>query len=483
MPEKFKLKGFILDGLASGLTTIDEVIDTLAYPLINKGFIEPFLKALPKGQVEPDKARAEIERMVQAFIEPMRTVKAPFPVVLAILGGLLITVLPQLFGALIAPMSEAWFGHPSNAAFRPTLLTPDQLLEATRRGIIKDKGERDKFLSFQGVSNRLIDVLDGLQYVIPTVTDVIRFAVREAYSPAIAEKFGLYQEGADVYTVAKPDLDASGTSKDLFMKYWASHWELPSLNMAYDMLHRGIITVDDLKALMRAQDVSPYWRDKLLNLSYNVLTRVDVRRMHKLGVLSDIDLVKAYRDLGYDTENASKLAQFTIKYNNDPESMEETERDREAKEQRRYVIADVLEGYSTGLFNRDEAVKALAAVNVTPDHIDFLLQHEEYKKTNAALNKLIGVFRDNYLTGIWDEKTVQEELGKLALPSAFTDNLLLLWSYDKLPKPALPTKTDVMDWLKKGLITKDYFYAEMDRIGYDKGYIDLFYKEVKGAAA
>ena len=54
------------------------------------------------------------------------------------------------------------------------------------------------------------------------------------------------------------------------------------------MLHRGVIDTAELDMLLRAQDVMPFWRDRLTAIAYRPLTRVDVRRMYKQGVLNVI---------------------------------------------------------------------------------------------------------------------------------------------------------------------------------------------------
>src|SRR5262249_46554956 len=116
-----------------------------------------------------------------------------------------------------------------------------------------------------------------------------------------------------------------------------AHWELPSLSQAYEMYHRVSsspganpgdpvnlsdgstvyrgLSSDDLRRLQRAQGVEPFWRDKQLAITFNPLTRVDIRRMHKTGVLADAELEAQYLNLGYSLDNAVRLAQFTINLN------------------------------------------------------------------------------------------------------------------------------------------------------------------------
>jgi len=109
-----RLKKTILEAMSSVVMTIDEVIDTLAYPLIEKGFIEPMMKTIPEKEVEPDKIREEIRRILDTWLKPIQKQKAPIPVALAIIGGILFVVGQQVFNALLGPMLQSWFVHPAN---------------------------------------------------------------------------------------------------------------------------------------------------------------------------------------------------------------------------------------------------------------------------------------------------------------------------------------------------------------------------------
>ncbi|GAJ02030.1 unnamed protein product, partial [marine sediment metagenome] len=142
-----------------------------------------------------------------------------------------------------------------------------------------------------GIHDNYHDLYKELAYQIPPVADIITMAVREAFTPSIAARFGQYQD-------LPPDFvewaGKKGLSKEWAERYWAAHWSLPSPQQGFEMLHRGVIGMDDLNMLMRALDIMPFWRDKLVEIAYRPLSRVDVRRMFKLGVLDVSGVRKAY---------------------------------------------------------------------------------------------------------------------------------------------------------------------------------------------
>ncbi|GAI22279.1 unnamed protein product, partial [marine sediment metagenome] len=116
-----------------------------------------------------------------------------------------------------------------------------------------------------GIHPDYTDVYRTLANPIPPVADIITMAVREAFSPAIAERFGQYED-------FPPDFERYASMKGLTpewsKRYWAAHWSLPSPQQGFEMLHRGIINEDELRMLMRALDIMPFWRDKLMQMSY-----------------------------------------------------------------------------------------------------------------------------------------------------------------------------------------------------------------------
>ncbi|GAI90329.1 unnamed protein product, partial [marine sediment metagenome] len=86
-----------------------------------------------------------------------------------------------------------------------------------------------------GIHPDYAGVYKELAYQIPPIADIITMAVREAFTPAIAERFGQYQD-------YPPDLEVwaakKGLSKEWSERYWAAHWSLPSAQQGFEMLHR-----------------------------------------------------------------------------------------------------------------------------------------------------------------------------------------------------------------------------------------------------
>jgi len=474
-----RLKKTILDAMSSVVMTIDEVIDTLAYPLIEKGFIEPMMKTIPEREIEPDRIRDEIRRILDVWLRPIEKQKAPLPVALVIIGGILFVVGQQVFQTLLQPMLTSWFGHAANMAFRPTLLSPSEILEAHRRGIIPDRETRDRFLAYYGISTFLIGVLDQLQWYVPSAADVIRFGVREVYTPEVVKRFQMDEGFDEIVKVAERDLRAAGLDTETFRKYWRAHWELPSFTQGVEMFRRGIITYDDLKLLLRTLDVMPFWQDKLIQLSYEIPTRVDIRRMHKLGLISDEELVSYYRKLGYTEEDAQKLAEFTIIYNQDPEWTERTGQDEILREYREKARKEVVQAYIDGIVTEEQARDELREIGLVEEAIEYEISLAKYDRAKKLFSSVVSALGTAYRRGLVSESEVYEKLGAFNLPSQYIAHLIDVWNIQAMEKPKEPTKTDIIDWFKKELIDEDTAKKLLLGLGYEMKYVELYIAEAK----
>jgi hypothetical protein len=157
------------------------------------------------------------------------------------------------------------------------------------------------------------------QPMIPGPNDLVRFELREVWRKEFREEL-LTPRPTDRFIEL---MAYQGYSKDFAEDYWAAHWVMPGADQAYEMFHRlrpgkpGIkkaFTEEDLRALLKRIDILPAYHDQLIDIAYRPLTRVDIRRMYRLGILDRAGVVDAYLDLGYSPENAERMADFTELY-------------------------------------------------------------------------------------------------------------------------------------------------------------------------
>jgi len=107
---------------------------------------------------------------------------------------------------------------------RKALLDVGAIQALYNRGEITAEEAKKRFAQL-GFNPEQQEELLKLAGYIPSVSDFIRMAVREVFTPEIAEKYGLfedYPEELDKYA------KMAGLDPQYAKYYWAAHWELPS---------------------------------------------------------------------------------------------------------------------------------------------------------------------------------------------------------------------------------------------------------------
>jgi len=316
----------------------------------------------------------------------------------------------------------------------------------------------DKDLSKIGIHPEYFDIYKTLAERIPPVADIISMAVREAFSPAIARKFGQYEDFPEDFGRYAAQ---QGLSKEWSQRYWAAHWGLPSPQQGFEMLHRGVIDRSDLGLLMKAQDIMPFWRDKMIDIAYRPLTRVDVRRMYAEGILSEKGVFKAYLDAGYSDENAENMTEFTLSY--------------VLSQQSKFTSSDIVKAYSDRMIEASEARSLLRLIGVTSENASYIISTADYKREWKLTDLKISATRNLYKRGQYDENTTRAELLRLNLPSDQVNALLETWWYEKKEDGGPTwTKAETFKFLKAELITKDRALQELQTMGYDQEHIDIY---------
>ena len=344
------------------------------------------------------------------------------------------------------------------------------LTKPASQDIIAYELRRDPSLSNIGQALRRIGIHDNyfplykeLAQQIPPIADIITMAVREAFTPAIATKFGQYED-------FPKDLEVWGAKKGLSaewtQRYWAAHWSLPSPQQGFEMLHRGIITQAELDMLLRALDVMPFWRSKLVSMAYKRLTRVDIRRMYNVGVLTESQVYEAYLELGYNERDARRMSDFTVK--------------QVLATQSKFTAANVITAYSNYIINRSEAASLLKEVGVRSENISFVLSSAEYKREWELTESRIAAIKNLYKKQVYTPDKARAELLRLDMPSQRVDVLMEQWYIDEKDKePRYWTTAQTLSFIKAELITPDRGRIELENIGYDSEHINVYMESGK----
>lgn len=312
--------------------------------------------------------------------------------------------------------------------FARNLPSMGELFNAFWRGSYSD-ADLTQYLKRMGYNEKDTQAIKTLTENLPPLTDLIHMLVRDAFNNQASAQYG-YDE--DFPQEINEFFAKQGYSSDWAKRYWRSHWNLPSPTQGYEMLHRGLINESDLDTLLRISDYPPFWRDKLRNISFNLYTRVDVRRLLQAGMLSESDAFNAYKEMGYNDDKARKLTDFAVL------GISQEERD--------LTKTDVLNLYEEGLIDRGEASGNLVKMGYDNQEAESIIQLSDVAIAKAMRTDLINYTKEKFLARQIDEGGARNELNQIGLKSQSVDRYLLNWQRATEVESAIPPLADIKKW-------------------------------------
>lgn len=365
------------------------------------------------------------------------------------------------YGLIVSTALESQVKYEINAQTQHVVLDPGMLATLYVRGVIGSEVYHEEMAKHGYSAEKSEDIVKALSFY-PSGNDFISFAVRDAFNPEIVRSAGLDDNFPDEII---PLAAKAGMSEEVLRWYWRAHWQLPSPQMGYDMLQRGIITVDELKALLRAADWAPGWIDRLIAISYNPLTRVDARRMWESGVLNDEEYVQSMRDIGYSEENARRYLAW-VKVSNTSAEKDLTK-------------TEILGSFRYGLISREEAINYILGFGYDEQEADLIISLEEQKHADKVLDDNIDLIKWQFTHFEIEEEEFFEKMGKLGLNRAASTKYLAEAENTIAKTGKLPTLADVKNWMKKGIITEAEARNYLKRLQYRKAEQDRYMEEWK----
>lgn len=380
-----------------------------------------------------------------------------------LLGMLLRGVIaPDRFSAELARLGVSEQSASDLAQMAETLLPPDILIRAKFRGAPM-AGSYESEMTRLGFTPQAAGTYEEASKIIGGPSDMIRWAVREVFTPEIVEQLGLADEFPSQFVEQAAKI---GMEEEIASNEWKAHWILPSIGQAYEMLHRrakkrdgSTFEIEDMERLLRVQDVMPFFRELLTQIAYRPFTRVDVRRMHKIGTLSREEVKSAYMDLGFDDDKAEKMTAFTIQFNT------ESERDLSKTE--------ILRAFARGVIDEPMTVDLLGDVGIPIETASIIIATQLAKVEMNTTDELADIEIDRYVDGLISEDELQDVLVTLTLTAPQIELLLAKSRRKKRRSRKLPSAETVVTWYKADLIEDVRAHDLLDRLGYDPPFRSL----------
>lgn len=342
-----------------------------------------------------------------------------------------------------------------------TYISALDYISAWRRGAMSE-AELDNDLKDQGLTAEDIRILKVVSIYFPTPQDLVRFGVRDVYSPQVIEQYGTDQ---DYPTNLDNEAIKAGLTPDIARQYWRAHWELPSPTQVYDLFHRKKLTKEEVGLYLKTADYMPYWRDLLIELSYNNITRVDIRRMYSMGVLSREQVKERYEFEGYSPDDAELLTQFTElaskhEDTNTPASL-------------------VISSYKAGTIDRATALERLQVAKVSIDSANLMLDNADSAIRQELIDIEADAITDQYRSGYIDLDKYQTELTRIGVPARLMQLTIAREMAQARKRVKTASKGDLDSWWRMGNIGNKKYESLMKDLGYDKEDTTLYLHELE----
>lgn len=310
------------------------------------------------------------------------------------------------------------------------------------------------------------DVLNFLKLaeIIPPANDLIHMLVRDAFNEDTVNRFSLDE---DFRTEILPYTAAQGLSEDWTRKYWRSHWVLPSPQQAFEMYQRlrpgrSATPFDkaDLQQFLLTADMPKYFRERMIEIAYRPVSRVDIRRLYKAGDYSADDVYNAYKDLGYNERDSQALSNFAIQ--DAVRSLADVS------------TAAIIKAYKKGRLSRTEAVEDLRTARV-PDNVSmFYLDQADLDVIEASRDERIELLHQQYINGFVSDLQINQLLDQIGVPSTEKQLLLIRWAREKLQRVAKPGLSDIKNFYFSGVITRNKMIELIRLHNYTTEIVNMF---------
>lgn len=320
--------------------------------------------------------------------------------------------------------------------------------------------ETDDQLGKLGYDDRQIKLVKQVTLYYPTAQDIVRFAVRDVYTPTTVEAYGLMSDMPPDYL---PAAAKAGLAEETGRAFWAAHWELPSPTQVFEMLHRGIITEEETEQYLKSADYMPRWRKPLMDISYNPLTRVDVQRMFRMGVLGEDEVYKSYRAIGYNDTNAKYMTEFTVK-------MAAGKEDETPK-------SVIMQAYDAGLIDADKAREQLKALHLTDEAIETVIALANDAILQEKIDLQADSIIDHFNQGGISQAEMETQLTTIGVPARMLQLTIQRELAQAKKRKKVATKADLDRWLKYGLLPTEQYDKRMSLLGYSASDIAMYQGE------
>lgn len=379
---------------------------------------------------------------------------------------------------------DVWIDQIRDANFRE--FSVEELQEMRRRGML-DTDQYLAHLRLHGFSQAQGSTFDVIRWMVPTYTDLVHFMTRDAFWDSDNSPFGNivsdFQLNFGEDNLPFDQFAQAGVPEQMARWAWRAHWEIPGRHDANEMFFRG--TLGDrspggdgekvLERVYRARGIEPRFIQPLIATAFHPIGRIDIRRLIKSGQMDRDGAIEAYQQIGYNTDNATQLADLAILLSTQ-ESAAEKEPFRSG------LKARIVTAYINGTIGRDEAVSALTDLHYHEEAINLFVNEAEVERQAETAGHIRQGVQRLYVAREWEKDQATQYLDSHGFAGPEIDRLFESWDLlrelsdlkadHKSHKEA--TRADVISAYTDDIIDRDSAANHLATLGYNDDDIAMF---------
>lgn len=351
--------------------------------------------------------------------------------------------------------------------------TPQDLIALLRREEIteEDYNERVRQLGYLDDES---EEFRKLAVPIPGIQDLIRFMVRDVEDTDIIDTFGLDDAFDDKWTEkTKQWGEWQGLTPEIAKRYWRAHWIIPSPTQLFEMFHRlrnlpdgheAKVTEKEIRDALQQQDIPPFWIERFLAVSFNPLTRVDVRRAFDIGVLRREDVKAAYQFRGYDDQNAETLTEFA-----------------ERNKVKRGSGLPPARAYVSGLVGESEFRDGIGRLGYDEEQSTEVLDNLQGLAEIELRKKCVPAIRRRFLDGELDNEEARVEVDGWINDPRQSERILAGWKCEREARGKRLPLGRLSSMFRDGIIDSTELFERLLKLGYEGDDAGKIINQLEGA--
>ena len=301
---------------------------------------------------------------------------------------------------------------------------------------------------------------------VPPYTDLTRMMVRDSADEEISRAFAYDTDFEQKFRgPIREWARAQGIDETVFRYLWRAHWQLPSPTQLYEMLRRlrpgrvpQNLAVDEelVRKTLQANDIAPAFVERLMEVSYNVITRTDLLSFYTNGSMERPEVIERLEDAGYNRADAVRIV----------DAWELEVANRRANRSRVWTRSNITKRLINGSLDIAAARDLLSRTIADPAEVQLVINDCLLMQQSIRREKCVKAVRRKRLVGELDTNTAIRELQDLGVDAAVAVDLANGWECEIVSMSKEPALGMLRDWLQRGFIDPDELYRRLRNLRY-----------------